>query len=232
MSMAYEKLGNLANLSSLNPVLRFRRRSAQYPFPRFPLSNPFLQTLLATALVTTSLASRADEITASIGGGPQYGSDYGDINADQVNRTLGIEYTFFTLVRSPRSSFQFGAGYTYVGTDSISNNALHAISIYPQLRLTPGPDSIVHEWFAESLEPFFYVRALGPTYISSNQLGSRKQANHFSFQAQIGVGFTVQRRNKGDFTMSLSFKHFSNAGLFEENDGIDLPFLLNFGFRF
>jgi hypothetical protein len=176
--------------------------------------------------------SRADEITASIGGGPQFGSDYSGVNADQVNRTLGIEYTFLTVPRGSRSSFQFGAGYTYIGTDSSNFDSLHAISIYPQLRMIPGPDSTIRDWFAASTEPFFYVRALGPTYISSNRLGSRVQSNNFSFQAQIGVGFSIQRSDNRDFTMSLSFKHFSNAGLFDDNDGIDLPFQLNFGFRF
>jgi hypothetical protein len=179
-----------------------------------------------------SLAPRAEEVSVSIGGGPQYGSEYSGVKADQVNRTLGIEYTFFSIARSPRSSFQFGAGYTYVGTNSSSFESLHAISIYPQLRLTPGPDSAIHSWFAESTEPFFYVRALGPTYISTNQLGSRKQSNHFLFQAQVGVGFTIRRIDNKVFTMSLSFKHFSNAGLFDDNDGIDLPFLLNVGFLF
>ncbi len=32
--------------------------------------------------------------------------------------------------------------------------------------------------------------------------------------------------------IALSWKHFSNADLFDDNDGIDLPVVLNVGIKF
>ncbi len=52
------------------------------------------------------------------------------------------------------------------------------------------------------------------------------------FQAQIGVGATIRTRNHAEVIISLSWKHFSNANLYDDNDGIDFPIVLNFGIRF
>jgi hypothetical protein len=79
---------------------------------------------------------------------------------------------------------------------------------------------------------YFFVRALGPTYISSNTLGERKQDNHFAFQAQIGFGYEKKMASGSTMLLQLSWKHFSNANLFSDNDGIDIPFVLSMGIRF
>ena len=44
------------------------------------------------------------------------------------------------------------------------------------------------------------------------QLGSR-----FQFHVPIDVGFTIQGRHR----LALSFQHLSNAGLYDENEGLD-----------
>ena len=80
--------------------------------------------------------------------------------------------------------------------------------------------------------PYFWIRFLGPSYISSSRLGDRQQAHNFAFQAQIGVGAIVKTQNDTEIILSLSWKHFSNANLFDDNDGIDLPVMLNFGIKF
>jgi len=76
------------------------------------------------------------------------------------------------------------------------------------------------------------VRALGPTYISEKQLGVREQGKHFCFLAQAGVGLHVPVSKEDYFTIALSNRHFSNAGFFDPNDGIDLPFVLNIGMTY
>ncbi len=176
-------------------------------------------------LLTIGGAVLADQFLVNVGSSPQPGSD-------QINRTAGVDYTFYRHDRSLRSSFHIGMSYTYMSTDTADFNTMHAFSIFPQLSLYPTPDSWARSLLPGGAEPFFYVRALGPSYISANRLGDRQQAHNFAFQAQIGVGAIIRRRNNSDVIIAVSWKHFSNANLFNDNDGIDLPIVLNFGFSF
>jgi len=176
-------------------------------------------------LLTIGGAAVADEFMVNFGGGPQPG-------ADQTNRTAGVDYMFYRHDRSLRSSFIIGVSYTYMSTDTADFDTMHAISIFPQLSMYPTPDSWVHSLLPDGAEPFFFVRALGPSYISANQLGERKLAHNFAFQAQLGVGAIIHRKNNSEMTVAISWKHFSNANLFSDNDGIDLPIVVTLGVRF
>ena len=189
------------------------------------------RTAYLTAAVVLFGSARADELHVNFGGGPQLGSD-GRGGGSQVNHTAGIDYSFYRKDRSPRSSFIIGVSYTYMGTNSTEFDRIHALTIYPQLSMYPTPESWVHSLVPGDGKPFFYVRALGPSYISANRLGDRRQANHFAFQAQVGVGALYQLKNDRLLSVSLAWKHFSNANLFSEDDGIDLPLVLSFGVRF
>jgi hypothetical protein len=162
-------------------------------------------------------ASRADDVLVSAGGGPQLG-------ADQDNQQVGIDYTFYEFKRTSRTSLSLGVGYTYLKTDAQINRRIHAVTVYPELTLTP---------LSSSLSGYYaFVRALGPSYLSENMLGSRRQDNHFAFQAQIGVGYEFSLGDDRSLLAQLSLKHFSNANLFENNDGIDIPLVLNIGIRY
>lgn len=182
-------------------------------------------------LCWASLTS-ANELIFNIGGGPQLGSDQSTDETGQINTTAGIDYSFYRHDRSARSSFQVGLSYTYMQANSDEYDEIHAVSIYPQLTMYPTPESWIRSIMPGESEPYFYVRALGPSYISANRLGTRQQANNFAFQAQIGVGALIQLSGNRQAMISVSWKHFSNANLFEDNDGIDLPIVLNFGIRF
>ncbi len=175
------------------------------------------------ALLCNSAA--AEELIFSFGGGPQPGSS-------QNNWSVSLDYSFYRFERSARQHILIGASYTYIGSDSSTDDDMYAISIYPQISLYAEKGTWAYSIAPDWAEPFFYVRALGPSYISSNKLGDRQQANNFSFQAQIGVGAIIKTRNSTEAIIALSWKHFSNANLFDDNDGIDLPVVLNFGIRF
>ena len=167
----------------------------------------------------------AGELLFNFGGGPQPGSS-------QNNWSVGLDYSFYRFERSARQHILIGVSYTYIRSDAPSDNSMYAVSIYPQISLFPEKGAWAYSIAPDWAEPFFYVRALGPSYISSNKLGDRQQANNFSFQAQIGVGAFIKTRNDSQAIIALSWKHFSNANLFDDNDGIDLPVMLNFGIRF
>ncbi|MFV8782811.1 acyloxyacyl hydrolase [Microbulbifer sp. SA54] len=159
----------------------------------------------------------ADELLFNAGGGPQP-------HSDQSNRTYGVDYSFKKFEKSYRQHIHLGVSYTRVETDADNNRGFHAVSLYPQLNLYPRKQG----WG----QPYFFVRALGPSYISSNQLGDRHQDNHFAFQAQVGYAARINWQSREDLVVMVSWKHFSNANLFSDNDGIDMPFVVNVGLNF
>lgn len=170
-------------------------------------------------------SAAADEILFSLGGGPQPGSS-------QTNWSASLDYSFYRFERSARQHILVGTSYTYLGTNAASNDNMYAISIYPQISLYPVEGSWAYSITPSWAEPYFFIRALGPSYISSSRLGDRQQAHNFAFQAQIGLGAVVRTRSGTELIMALSWKHFSNADLFDDNDGIDLPVVLNIGIKF
>lgn len=160
---------------------------------------------------------RIDEVYLSWGTGPQH-------KRHQHNSQVALDYNFYRFERSARQTFSLGMGYTRLWTDAATDRKIEAFSFYPQLTLWPVRDSL--------RGTYFFVRALGPSYLSDNRLGHRQQAQHFAFQAQVGVGYRKQLNADKALMLQVSFKHFSNANLFSDNDGIDIPFVLTFGFKY
>lgn len=174
--------------------------------------------LLAWAAPAAVAGERVNELFVSWGTGAQPDSD-------QDNTQRSLDYNFYLFQRSPRSGITLGAGYTRLTTDAATNTRIDAYSIYPQLTLWPVSPRLNGA--------YFFVRALGPSYLSDNWLGEREQANHFAFQSQVGVGYRRKVANDaGNFMLQMSWKHFSNANLFNANDGIDVPFVFALGFSF
>jgi lipid A 3-O-deacylase len=163
----------------------------------------------------------AGDLLVNYGAGPQR-------YTDQRNETTGIDYNFRRFERSARQHIDVGVSYTRLSTNTAVNNSLYAISVYPQMTFWPTKTSKVGRHSPSWGEPFFFVRALGPTYISENALGTRQQAHHFSLQAGIGVGVLVKKKT----LLMVSWKHFSNANIFSDNDGFDVPLVLHVGLRF
>ena len=180
------------------------------------MKNRFRLTL-SIILLCSSPLTQADEVIISFGGGKQP-------DASQNNKTFGLDYSFYRKIRSYRQHFLLGVSVTHMTTDTATNKTVNAISFYPQLNLYPRK----LDWG----QPFFFVRALAPTYISSNQLGEREQEHHFAFQAQVGFGAYLNFQDTRGIIVSISFKHFSNANIFSENDGFDFPVVLSLGTRF
>jgi hypothetical protein len=176
----------------------------------------YLSVVLLIIFSLKVTASETKLLSVNVGYGPQPSAE-----VSQRNYTVGLDYEFYRYKRSEKQWLSLGVGYSYLGTDYEHNRSLHAVSLYPQLTLLAEPYG---EW-----QPWFFVRALAPTYLSEKSLGTRTQAKHFAFQAQVGVGLNHQPSN---WMFALSYKHFSNANLYKPNDGIDIPLVLNLGKRF
>ncbi len=179
---------------------------------------------IAIGLLILSAWATAGELILAIGGGQQ-------LDSDQENKTVGLDYSFYEMRRSARQTLTVGVSYTYLETNFGSNEDLYAISVYPQLTLLPDATSWVNRHVPDGTTPYFFVRALGPTYISGRRFGEREQSEHFTFQAQVGIGVRFATRSGRESSLSISWKHFSNANLFPDNDGFDLPIVVSFGLR-
>jgi hypothetical protein len=174
-------------------------------------------SLLMLLLSGSSLAASLEHaLMVNLGYGPQPSG-----HVSQRNFTSGVDLEFYRFQRSPRQWLSLGLSYSYLASDTEQHRSLHALSLYPQLTLLGEQ---YQQW-----QPWFFVRALGPTYLSEKQLGSRQQAKHFAFQAQVGIGAT---HLASQWQVALSYKHFSNANLDSPNDGFDIPLVFNFGKRF
>ncbi len=162
-------------------------------------------------------AVSASEWMLALGGGPQLHTD------KQTNRAIALDAHLLSHRYSAVQTWHLGfsAAHLSAHTPDAENNALWALSIYPQLNL-PLP-------WAKSHDAFFYVRTLAPTWISETRLGERKQGNHFVFQSQVGVGFRFGEQNR--WSANLGYRHYSNAGLDEPNEGMDATLLLTLGRR-
>lgn len=156
----------------------------------------------------------ATELIFFAGGGKQLHTH------DQHNRIYGADLNLFRSIYSEKHTFVLGASIATLETDTL-NSALTAFSIYPQLNLSLPQ--------VGTLAPYFYVRTLAPTYISETQLGERKQAYHFVFQSQVGLGSYFGDRHQ--WSASIAYRHYSNAGLGTPNEGMDALLLFTLGAR-
>jgi opacity protein-like surface antigen len=188
-------------------------------------SRRFLGAAAVALVALLSSAVHADEVLVTAGRGPQPGSD-------QRNETVGLDYSFYRYERSARQHVTVGVSYTRLTTNAPDQSSLYAVSVYPQITFFPSATSRIAALSPRWARPFFFVRALGPSYISSSTLGSRRQADSLAFQAQVGVGVQLNPGADRRGVVAVSWKHFSNADLYRDNDGIDVPLVINVGMAF
>lgn len=182
--------------------------------------SPVRLWLICLALILSPKAFAAEApptLWLYAGYGPQPGEE------EQSNSLFGLDWLTYHHRRSEHQFISLGASLARLscqGTEGESS--LYALSLFPQLTL-----------YARNrgrYQPFFQVRALGPTYLSHRSLGQRHQASHFAFQAQILAG--IHFGHSLQHSLALGYRHYSNANLDSPNDGLDTPFVLNFGFVF
>ena len=160
----------------------------------------------------------ADSWSLSLSGGKAPGED-------QDNSLVALDYEFARKPRSLRTSLSLGVSYAYMRNNAnVGAGAAHVLSLYPQLTLHPQRAALRNTWF--------FVRALGPSYLSDNQFGHLRQSNHVTFLAQVGIGYRMPLDGDNALLWQVSWRHYSNANLFSDNDGIDFPVTLSIGLDF
>ena len=191
----------------------------------WPRASAPLATALFISCMSVTLSGEANpapeaarenlELMLYAGGGKQPHTEH------QKNTAVGIDLHVYRHIFTEKQSLFIGTGVAQLTSNTDEHKRMLAFSIYPQLNLALPK--------LGNSQPYFYVRTLGPTYLSETQLGERKQANHFVFQSQLGLGIYFGEGNR--WLANIAYRHYSNARLSSPNDGIDALVLLTLGGR-
>lgn len=102
-----------------------------------------------------------------------------------------------------------------------TNKSIDALGIVPVFRFYSPKPSV--------LTPYLEA-GIGLTGLSKDEIGHRQLGAHWGFQDLMGAGFMLGREHQLDF--SIRYLHYSNAGLYNPNEGIDVKALFTMAYRF
>lgn len=174
-------------------------------------------TCLLSALPAAAAELGLHGMALAVGGGDQP-------DTHDRNELYAAELAFYQHARSPRQQITVFVTAAKLYSSHAQNDALWAYSIVPQISFrlpaTQKTNTQLH----------LLLRALGPSYISHNLLGERKQAQHFSFQAMVGAGVRFGPAYR--YELNLAWRHYSNANLLKDNDGWDFPLTVQWVLHF
>lgn len=107
-----------------------------------------------------------------------------------------------------------GFGYWRAGTRSADENShLFITSASPLLQIWVGPVDLKRN-------AFFFELGVGPAYFSDNTLGRKDFGNLWHFEDKFGGGINIGTEHP--FQMIFRYYHYSNAGVVQPNEGLDL----------
>jgi len=108
-------------------------------------------------------------------------------------------------------------------TQSNQPSAIHILAASPVIRLQ------TREKFIFGAQPYLEL-GIGASVLSHNHLGHRDLGGKFAFQDLIGLG--LRWGTLHTWSLSYHYLHYSNAGLFPPNQGIDVKHLVSLGYEF
>lgn len=89
--------------------------------------------------------------------------------------------------------------------------SIHIFALSPALKLQFKGNTF--------FTPFIEL-GIGPSFLEQSVLGHRHLGGRFAFQDQIGIGFPLDKNQH--WLISYHYIHYSNAGLYPPNQGIDI----------
>ncbi len=152
-----------------------------------------------------------------VGGG--YGEQVGRNGIGQDNAVVDILYDFSDVDwRNWRVTLGLGASWLW---NDFDEHEVFIGSLVPTFRY----------FLAESESMDFYVFvSTGFSYMTEPSLGQQLLGGYFAFNDFFGLGAYMGPEQ--DWSVNVCWRHISNAGLFDPNEGIDIPFYLMVGHRF
>lgn len=109
------------------------------------------------------------------------------------------------------------------GNSTGNYTSLWAVGFDPIFRLQ------LRSLLAAAVSPYLEA-GVGPAWLSASHLGERDLGAHWAFQDLVGVGIGFGKKHQ--FDLSYHYLHYSNAGLWPPNCGIDVKMLATFSYRF
>jgi hypothetical protein len=172
--------------------------------------------VLSVLAVTPASAQDVRRIVVGAGHGPQWV----DKTSQQHNSVIDVNFFFkeYPIPLLGRSSLLLGAGYSYLWTNEDVNRDNNVMSLIPAYRY--------YFDISEKIKMFIHLAA-GPSIMSSHNLGHQEQGSKFIFNDYFGFGMRFGQTN--EWELSLVWRHLSNAGIYEPNDGFDVPITVMLG---
>jgi lipid A 3-O-deacylase len=107
-------------------------------------------------------------------------------------------------------------------TDVNQPGSINIIAFAPVFRFETQP-------LIATITPYIEV-SVGLSGLSQQRLSHRNLGAHWSFQDLLGGGISFGNRQQ--YSLSVHYLHYSNAGLAPPNNGIDVKILGTFAYRF
>jgi hypothetical protein len=74
------------------------------------------------------------------------------------------------------------------------------------------------QWWTGPQTAWYAELGVGPGYIDDKTIDDQQMGGHFQFSTRLGVGMVFNRV----WMVGYGFQHWSNAGIYHDNDGIQL----------
>lgn len=178
-----------------------------------------LGLMLSFACVSTTTAYAWEhEVSVGYGSGTELEQDYTNSGFELG----GVLYKFPNLDRTLIATINGTLGQWHADTADYRNLTTAAVSL--GLRgYAVYPDQ-------HRFRPYVGV-TFGPAYLSQQQFGEEVQGTNFAFQAQLGVGTEIGD-HQHSWDLNFHLDHYSNAGLFPPNEGINILYMFSLGYQF
>lgn len=183
-------------------------------------TKPFKKS---TAIVLTHLTVRSlilfagfcGMAHASWGKGVRIGYGYGEPDHLQGQRLAlqkGIWFSLSLPYLALQPYWDLSVAHWHVKPKHVDHpQSIHILALSPVLKFQfkGGP----------FFTPFIEL-GIGPSFLEQPALGHRHLGGRFAFQDQIGIGFPLDKNQH--WLISYHYIHYSNAGLYPPNQGIDI----------
>ena len=174
---------------------------------------------LVTLLVSSSVYAWQHEVSAGYGFGQEPTENYNN-NAFVLS---GKFYKFPKIDDDLIATIEGSVSNLHADTAQHNNASMADVALGLRAYFF-NPD--LHE-----VSPYLGISA-GPAYLFDRFLGNQEQGAHIAIQATLEGGVEFKLKHDQGIDLNLHFLHYSNAGMFNPNQGFNVPYVLSIGYQF
>lgn len=117
--------------------------------------------------------------------------------------------------------------YNFSETIAIESNIVYElISEAGRTNYLVGTLPLIKMSFNFIQRKFIFFGGIGVNYISTDRLAGRNLGGGFIFSDLVGIGINVYSFYDYEIDLSYVFRHISNAGFYEHNEGFNSQYLM------